>query len=111
MKNVTLAILLGTLLPIVGATDPSAQTRCRTNTLGSQNCLEGGSLRPLARPPELLERQEPRGVIREGAESQSGPTIIPARNVDKLGTTLPSRSTGVNGARCRSDSLGNMVCR
>ncbi len=90
---------------------PTAQTTCRANTLGNQTCLRVQTMRPLPRPPETLKDSDPGDLFSAGTDAaRDSPLVIPARSVDRLGTTLPGRQ--IEGSpQCRTDTLGNLVCR
>jgi hypothetical protein len=88
-----------------------AQTVCRNTALGGQRCRGGEIPPPMARPPLTGQEEGLEGVRRAHPDLDTGPDIVPARKRNRLGTTLPDRPVGAGGMRCRTDRLGNLVCR
>lgn len=87
------------------------QTVCRPNELGGQTCLHNEASRPMARPENLFPDKHLGDLLGTGLSRQSGPTIVPSRKVDRLGKTFTDQRIGGSGGRCRTDTLGNLVCR
>ena len=97
LRAATLAVVLG-----AAAGTAEAASVCRPTALGAVECV-GPAVRPAPRP---VFREPADGSPLPPAEPRRATRLVPARETNRLGTTL----TDVPG-RCRSDRLGNLSCR
>jgi hypothetical protein len=91
----------------LAGTPAPAETVCRPTALGSLRC-SGPAARPEPRPPYRSDVQALDRLTAPVDPTESGKRFVPARETNRLGTTLTDEP--VSGP-CLPDRLGNQRCR
>jgi hypothetical protein len=101
MRLLAAAIVMG-----LAGTPAPAETVCRPTALGSLRCT-GPAARPEPRPIYRSDVQALDRLTPPIDPAESGRRFVPARETNRLGTTLTDGPVGL----CLTDRLGNQHCR
>ena len=106
MKRMPL-LVAATILGLTGGAPAVGDTVCRPTALGTSLRCSGPAVRPQPRPPYVRNRGLDQ-VVRPADPTDTGGRFVPARETNRLGTTV---TDGPLPGACRPDRLGNTICR